>query len=1324
MSSTNIHSLWLSLMDRSGPFLSPNVLESAFPQGLEAFDSKIRRKVNMAYEEWREACENDDPLKDKIHNEWVNLILFELLEYDDTCLVENEEFVIKIEEFSAIYKPKYYIKIPSSKNIRFFIDVLNSGEDLDQSSSKDKWPSTITERMLAICRNFNVRYGLVTNGEKWALISAPIGFNSGIGIWYSRLWRYEPITLKSFQNLLGVRKCFGPQEQTLGNLLDLSLTAHEEVTNTLGEQVKRAVEVLVQALDSADADRNRELLKDVNTKELYEASVTVMMRLVFLLCAEERGLLLLGEPIYDQFYAITTLRSLLSDEAERLGPEILERRYDAWARMLATFRVIYSGIEHETLRLPPLGGTLFNPDKYPFLEGRTIGSSWKDSNSTSLPIDNRTVLLLLTALQVLGQKGGVLLLSYKSLNEEQIGHVYEGLLDRTIKRVDDVTLSLEISKKISNSLFLLFDIEDKLRKSKADLVSFLEQNTGKKYKFIETNLGKDISDDDYGRLLLSCRGNAELAKRIKPFYYLLQSDIWGAPLIYHANSFAVTIGIDRRDSGTHYTPNILTEKIVESTLNPLLYNGPEIGAEKKNWILKESSEILKLRICDSAMGSAAFLVQACKYISVRLIETWDKAALLTKDRKRVDQSEQLSFLNQHEKLLYARRLVAENCLYGVDANPLAVELAKLSLWLVTMSKGKPFEFLDHNFKSGDSLLGISESTEIWGLFQRILSEGCDEDSKYKEVVISYEQSLEIRRKIGEVSIVDIRDVERKRDLNQLFEKKNSLLMLFADFIIALKFSFHGKVNEFNSTISSYFPKIRSLLSGSPEASNEIKHFINHHLTIEARDEIVLKKPFHWCLEFPEIFSDNKGFDAIVGNPPFLGGKKIRTAHGLSYLLYITNFLIENGSANADLCSFFLTRNINLLKSNGFCGMLLSSAITEGETRKSLEKLLNESSSIVFANSRMSWPGKASVTISMITMIKGAWNGKCILNTKEQTEISSYLEPKGAKNLAPQKIPENASLSFIGSYPNGKGFVISEEEKKSLIKINKMNEQVIYPYLIGKELNADPKHSPSKWILNFHDWPLGKKGNSSGPAAEDFPDCLNILRERVYPIRTRKKANGEFSLRNPLPQKWWQYADKRPQLYRRFAKLKFAYAIATQATKYVAFGRVSGKIVFSHSIAIIASDSFAVGSVISSNLHEVWARKYGGYNLLLIRYSPSDLLETFPFPKLNAPLEEIGEYYFTTREKLMEEKNIGLTDLLNKVNNPSDITNFISSFRDVQVKLDQVVLESYGWGGIKLNHNFYETDQGTRYTICPQAKSQVLEKLLDLNLQITSEKSSK
>ncbi len=273
-----------------------------------------------------------------------------------------------------------------------------------------------------------------------------------------------------------------PAGETLEALLDKSASDQQEVTDQLGYQVRKAVEVLIQALDKADQDHGRKLLAGVEEKVLYESALTVMMRLVFLFCAEERELLLLGDDLYDRNYAVSTLREQLRATADQFGEEILGLRYDAWTRLLTTFRAVYAGAKHDRLHLPAYGGSLFDPDRFPFLEGRKLRTSWKTTEATPLPVSNRTVLHLLEALQVLQTRVGgtteARKLSFRSLDIEQIGHVYEGLLDHTAKRATEPVLGLAGTRDKEPEIALA-ELEKIAAKGEKELLKFLKDETGR-----------------------------------------------------------------------------------------------------------------------------------------------------------------------------------------------------------------------------------------------------------------------------------------------------------------------------------------------------------------------------------------------------------------------------------------------------------------------------------------------------------------------------------------------------------------------------------------------------------------------------------------------------------------------------------------------------------------------------------------------------------------------------------------------------------------------------------------------------------------------------
>src|SRR5947199_7949683 len=203
--------------------------------------------------------------------------------------------------------------------------------------------------MMAPLHATAVRLGLITNGERSMLVDPPRGETTGFASWYASYWQEEPITLRAFRTLLSARRFFNVAEgETLPAMLGESASNQQEVTDQLGYQVRRAVEVLIHSLDRADQDFGRALLSGVKEDVLYESALTVMMRLVFLFCAEERGLIPSKPfPVYEQNYSVSMISKQLRELADQHGEELLERRFDAWPRLLAAFRAVLGGLEHD-----------------------------------------------------------------------------------------------------------------------------------------------------------------------------------------------------------------------------------------------------------------------------------------------------------------------------------------------------------------------------------------------------------------------------------------------------------------------------------------------------------------------------------------------------------------------------------------------------------------------------------------------------------------------------------------------------------------------------------------------------------------------------------------------------------------------------------------------------------------------------------------------------------------------------------------------------------------------------------------------------------------
>ncbi|MDI1302514.1 MAG: TaqI-like C-terminal specificity domain-containing protein [bacterium] len=875
MSAPGVHDDWLSLIEISGPFLAVPVLKEAFPQGLEELDATKRKRLRQAYEEWREALELEDAQFAELHVAWINEVLSRGLELDE----DGKGDVLKraawcaanlkanLPEHGVTLLPDLAVVDEQRANKPLLlVQIYAQDVGLDATLKQDGWAATPADRMVQLCRSLGCRLGLVTNGERWMLVDAPVGAVTTFASWYARIWSQEPITLQAFVHLLGIRRFFVDETEQLPALFDRSLKFQDEVTDALGEQVRRAVEVLIQTLDKADQDRNRELLHDVKAPELYEAALTVMMRLVFLLSAEERGLLLMGDERYEANYALSTLRMQLRKESE----EILERRWDAWSRLLAIFRAVFGGIEHENLRLPALGGSLFDPDRFPFLEGRAKGSNWHSDAAKPLPIDNRTVLLLLEAIQQFQGRT----LSYRALDVEQIGYVYEGLLERTVKRTDEVTLELDATKSAKMPWVKLAELDSASLDGATRLAELLQERSGSSASRVRNDLVKPVDDTLADRLLTACQGDTKLRDRVKPYAHLLRTDPWGYPLVYPAGAFIVTTGSDRRETGTHYTPKSLTEAIVAETLTPVAYVGPAEGTPRDQWALKSPAELLDLKICDPAMGSGAFLVQACRWLSDRLVESWSQVEVLGKtvsvDGEVLEAGVVKEPLPQdsEERTVIARRLIAERCLYGVDLNPLAVELAKLSIWLVTLAKGRPFGFLDHNLRCGDSLLGIHRLDQLTELSMTPARQGQLRlfGQNVKKSVL---EAIELRSRLRTIPIRDIRDVETMAHLDADARRMLEVPECIADAFIGEVFALGGNGVKLESALASLSAQAEQAVDGALDSLSSMRRRAAVNLSADLPFGRPARRPFHWPLEFPEVFySSAPGFDATLGNPPW------------------------------------------------------------------------------------------------------------------------------------------------------------------------------------------------------------------------------------------------------------------------------------------------------------------------------------------------------------------------------------------------------------------------------------------------------------------------
>jgi hypothetical protein len=1310
--STNQHIEWLNLVEKTGPFLAVGVLDEAFPQGLDKVETRRRQRVRSAYDEWRDAVDADDPQLAELHREWVRLILEELLDYDASVLKRDGAIPVAVtyrEPSCGVEIRPDFVAMAGEKP-RLLVTVCAPDTDLNAPVAGDAWTASPIERMIQLCRATGVRLGLVTDGDRWSLVCVPPDGGSSVGTWFARIWQQEPVTLQAFVSLLGVRRCFGPTDCTMEALLERSVANQNEITDTLGEQVRRAVEVLVQALDKADAAQDRKLLAGVTPAQLYEAGLTVMMRLVVLLCAEQRGLLLLGADTYDQHYAITTLRARLVKEQTDLTDEVQERRHDAWSRILAVCRGVFGGIEHASLRLPPLGGSLFDPDRFPFLEGRSAGSSWRAAPAVLLPIDNRTVLTLLTALQVLEQFAGAQLLSYQALDVEQVGHVYEGLLERTVKRVPEVTLGLSGSAKAYNPNVPLRELEEKSAENRESLLAFLQEATGRSASALRKALDRPADDALRHRVAVACGLDTTLVPRLLPFANLIREDSAKRLLVYAEGSFIVTMGDSRRATGTHYTPKSLTEPIVQHTLEPLVYAGPAEGKSREEWRLKSPADLLALKICDMAMGSAAFLVQTCRWLADRVVEAWDateKAGQsVSMEGAVLEQAGRAELLprDKAERVLIARRLVASRCLYGVDKNPMAVELAKVSLWLVTMMKGRPFSFLDHALKCGDSLLGVSSLKQIEDFSLR---HGERQVTFATSNLFHYVDAAEAkRRELEGLPSTDYSHIETKNRLHAEAEVATTKIKALADCLIALELrGLDG--NAYEEARETAAEQVQRLLKHDADAALKSPSSNQQSaLAFHAKELLRGRRPFHWPVEFPEVFS-RSGFDAFVGNPPFQGGKKISSAVGSEYRELLVAVVASNKKGNADLSAYFFLRANGLMGTGSSFGLIATNSICQGETREvGLDQLI-QCGRIIRAIPSTVWPGTANVFISIVWFWRGVWCGEHYICEKLVTGIQSDLNEMTGVSGIPFSLDTSSRIAFLGSNPRGAGFFLSSTEAKALIAAAGENAQCIETFLIGDDIMNSPQQKPSRFIINFRDWEEAE--------ARKYPLLFKRCEELVLP---KRREIPHKQTREKCVRFFWRYDALAKSMYEAIRGMKRVLATA-QVSPTNAVTWISNSGTFDKKVVVFAVEESYWFGLFQSSVFWEWVRKntatLGGSTL---NFSPTDCVATLPMPakEFLLQLNLISDAYFSERREILERERCGLTDFYNRFHNREEASADIARLRALHVELDHAVAAVYGWRDLELGHGFHPTKQGERYTISEPARRTVLDRLLALNHQ--------
>jgi hypothetical protein len=311
----------------------------------------------------------------------------------------------------------------------------------------------------------------------------------------------------------------------------------------------------------------------------------------------------------------------------------MDQRYGAWAQLLVLFRMIHDGAESGTMRLPKRHGVLFDPARFPFLEGRPMGGARQNHEriEPSLVRDGTIYRALEKLLVPDGEH-----ISYRALDVEQIGSVYETMMGFRLETATGRSVAIKAQKKQGAPTAV--DLEELLREPPVKREKWLQNRADRKLAETVKKMAESRTVEDL---------HAALLPVIDPA---------ATPDLVPKEAMVLQPSEERRRSGSHYTPRALTEPIVRTTLEPILKRLR--GAE--GWPPRPV-HILDLKICDLAMGSGAFLVEACRQLGDALVEAWHA------------HRETPAIPADEDEVVFARRLIAQRCLYGVARNPVAVD---------------------------------------------------------------------------------------------------------------------------------------------------------------------------------------------------------------------------------------------------------------------------------------------------------------------------------------------------------------------------------------------------------------------------------------------------------------------------------------------------------------------------------------------------------------------------------------------------------------------------------------------------------------------------
>jgi len=744
-----------------------------------------------------------------------------------------------------------------------------------------------------------VKWGILTDGRYWRLYERETSKRLDIFYEIDLEDLIENGSIDDFKYF-----CLFFRRDAFPDFLEKVYKESVDYAEAVGKELKENVYQALKTLGQGFLKTPENGLKESHLKEIHDNSLILLYRLLFILYAEYRDLLPLGEnQLYSESYSLDVFKKEIADRLDKHEP-IATSTHGYWNKLKELFEIINIG--NSELGVPPYNGGLFEPDKHEFLERYRVGD-----------------LYIAKAVDFLSRSSDRAYIDYGSLEIRHLGSIYEGLLEYKLKIAEEKLVPVkEKGKEV-----------------------FIPLEEAKKAK-----------------------------KKIKEEEIVREGEIYLA-----------TDKGERKATGSYYTPNYIVNYIIDNTLEPLvqrIYRESKLVQEIKNksrhfneifeeivkkrgeeekqnllklWNLTRNDQerrdfllnlldgaepshgydplerILQLKILDPAMGSGHFLVEATDFLARELLKVLSGEPLLKPLKEMVirEAKEPYGSKELEEDIRWARREVVERCIFGVDLNPLAVELAKLSLWLYTVAKNRPLNFLDHHLRCGNSLIGAS----IADLASPPSLKKKKPENAFKQLGLfenAFREKVAILLKSFELIEAHPSDtVEQIREKESYYQDFRRALSRFQDIADVWASVYFGNEIDFG-TYQGLQNELRAIDEEWGKLSRE-------YWFRKAKEIAKEKRLFHWELEFPQVFFEghqrqgNPGFDIVVGNPPWGGELDTREKGYLRVL--DTDTRIPNSYI------YFMKIALNLLKRKGRHSFVIPDSILVKEYPLSRQYLL-------------------------------------------------------------------------------------------------------------------------------------------------------------------------------------------------------------------------------------------------------------------------------------------------------------------------------------------------------------------------------------------------